>query len=578
MNGDKNTSQKKLRLLTVGTNAISAFLSWRLSESKSCHVTMVWRSQGSNIMNDGIRFRSSVFGAVKWKPDANVSTIEELEKETEPFDYILLCVKVLPDVYSLKNVVSSVLTPGHTCIILNTTSMINVEQYLTNTYPRNLVLSFVTADKFTQRGPLQFEHITPAESAAKSVVHVGLSEENKWISPETQNDIVSSLALSFEAGGLECKVQHSIGIKQWETALGHIAFFPLSVIVEEPNLAALYRTPHLAKVVDGLLEEGMSIAKAQGYSVVSNTQLDEQSFRRQLVNQMLALPKPSHFYQDFLSLRPLEIVVLLENPIKLAEKLHVPVPRMETIYALLELKNKRNKQTSPTQSVVSLKYASSRRSVQGSFAPSPLQHPLSNRGLRMASMDDLTSSRHVTAAAKRPNHLYSKSSVSLTNLSLSPESSSSEKLFNRPRKNSHNPSRNSMSRLPNASSIDDFANLVPDFDDNSSPLQRPKSSASFRSDRSQSKEFDMLSATQRMLRRHSPSDQHNMDNGGRRNTWTGRPPPPSMISDPVDPIIEDELAAFGSTSRYPSAGSPTSKRFNTANFDSLSLHGHTVAH
>lgn len=62
----------KLRILSVGSNAISAFISWRLSESKACHTTLIWRNRCESVLSEGIRIRSSVFGSTKWKPDVGM--------------------------------------------------------------------------------------------------------------------------------------------------------------------------------------------------------------------------------------------------------------------------------------------------------------------------------------------------------------------------------------------------------------------------------------------------------------------------------------------------------------------------
>src|ERR1700712_3525905 len=60
-----------------------------------------------------------------------VRTPEEAAQASKiPFDYVVLCVKALPDVYDLAAVVESVVTPQHTCIILNTTNSLGIEEYL----------------------------------------------------------------------------------------------------------------------------------------------------------------------------------------------------------------------------------------------------------------------------------------------------------------------------------------------------------------------------------------------------------------------------------------------------------------
>ena len=51
----------KCRVCTVGGNAVSAFLSWRLSATNACDVTLVWKSGFEAVSQYGISFR---YGAV----------------------------------------------------------------------------------------------------------------------------------------------------------------------------------------------------------------------------------------------------------------------------------------------------------------------------------------------------------------------------------------------------------------------------------------------------------------------------------------------------------------------------------
>lgn len=45
------------RVLTVGGNPISAFLSWRLSATNACDVTLVWKSGYEAVSQYGISFK-----------------------------------------------------------------------------------------------------------------------------------------------------------------------------------------------------------------------------------------------------------------------------------------------------------------------------------------------------------------------------------------------------------------------------------------------------------------------------------------------------------------------------------------
>jgi hypothetical protein len=54
--------------MVVGSNAVSAFYSWRLASSKACEVTVVWRRNWQAVQDYGIAFQSVFFGSERWKP------------------------------------------------------------------------------------------------------------------------------------------------------------------------------------------------------------------------------------------------------------------------------------------------------------------------------------------------------------------------------------------------------------------------------------------------------------------------------------------------------------------------------
>ena len=52
---------KKLTYCAVGSNAISAFLSWRLQATTSCDVTLVWKANFEAVQQYGVTFKYVVF-------------------------------------------------------------------------------------------------------------------------------------------------------------------------------------------------------------------------------------------------------------------------------------------------------------------------------------------------------------------------------------------------------------------------------------------------------------------------------------------------------------------------------------
>lgn len=122
---------------------------------------------------------------------------------------------MIPELYELGDVIADVVTPSHTCILLNTTSTVGVEKSLGERFPNNLIVSLVNFAELNQTGGFEFEHV--GDSA---VLWVGLALRNETIPEETQQDMVESLALTLEAGSVDCHISSNILQQQWEKMMG----------------------------------------------------------------------------------------------------------------------------------------------------------------------------------------------------------------------------------------------------------------------------------------------------------------------------------------------------------------------
>jgi ketopantoate reductase len=138
--------------------------------------------------------------------------------KSAPFDYVLLCVKALPDVYDMASVIESVVTPQHTCILLNTTSSIGVESYLEERYPSNVLLSLVCAADLVQVGATEFEHRGDSTN-----IWVGWANKNPSIPSSIQRDMAEALAMTLTTGGVQSSVSDNIRQQQFEKMIGSVA-------------------------------------------------------------------------------------------------------------------------------------------------------------------------------------------------------------------------------------------------------------------------------------------------------------------------------------------------------------------
>jgi ketopantoate reductase len=127
---------------------------------------------------------------------------------------VILCVKALPDVYDLAGVIETVVTPQHTCILVNTTTSLGIESHLEHRFPTNVILSLVSGVNIVQTAPSDFEHISSTE------MWVGPTANNSTIPPAIQHDMAAALAITLNSGQADCRVAENIRQEQFDRMIG----------------------------------------------------------------------------------------------------------------------------------------------------------------------------------------------------------------------------------------------------------------------------------------------------------------------------------------------------------------------
>lgn len=128
---------------------------------------------------------------------------------------MILCIKALPDVYDIAGVIESVVTPEHTCILVNTTHALGVEAMIEERFPTNVVLSLVSGAEVSQLGQSEFEH------RGSTDVWVGPASKNERIPPAIQEDMAQALAMTLSTGQVDCRVSKNIRQQQYERLIGY---------------------------------------------------------------------------------------------------------------------------------------------------------------------------------------------------------------------------------------------------------------------------------------------------------------------------------------------------------------------
>ena len=116
-----------------------------------------------------------------------------------------------------------------------------------------------------------------------------------------------------------------------------IAFHPVSVIFESPNIPALLDKVGVQSLVSDIIDELLALASAQGCDF-------PQDFKQKTIDDMSKSNAESIMWQDYLAKRPMEVETYLGSPIRLSQETGVAVPRIQTLYAVLHNLNITNRQ------------------------------------------------------------------------------------------------------------------------------------------------------------------------------------------------------------------------------------------
>lgn len=143
-----------------------------------------------------------------------VRSPEEASSRENTYDYVILCVKALPDVYDLASIIESVVTPQHTCILVNTTNTLGVESHLEQRFPTNVVLSLVSGVEISQIGASEFEHLNSSD------IWIGSTNRQTNIPSSLQGDMAAALSMTLGSGQVNCTVSKNIRQEQFERMIG----------------------------------------------------------------------------------------------------------------------------------------------------------------------------------------------------------------------------------------------------------------------------------------------------------------------------------------------------------------------
>ncbi|KAG0261715.1 hypothetical protein BG011_000742 [Mortierella polycephala] len=292
------------RILTVGTGAVGSYYTWRLQQSGLCTVTTVCRSTYEVVKANGIEIQTIAWGEGPhvFKPDHVVKTVP-----SETYDYIVVCLKVLPDVYSIPDIIAPAVeaSPG-ACIVLIQNG-IGIEDPIKERFPNNPIISAVSYIGATQVSAGVVYH-----SGMVQRLIIGLFEPIEGVDTTRYLQIFGDLC---KKGGIEVTVSDSIQNNRWQKLVWNGSMNPICILSDLWTVSDVLADKDYKKMVETTMNEIAALAEALGYPMPPT--LVENSMKTSL---QLAAGYKASMVVDLEEGRPMETEVILFNPVRLAEE------------------------------------------------------------------------------------------------------------------------------------------------------------------------------------------------------------------------------------------------------------------
>ncbi|KAJ2744403.1 hypothetical protein GGI20_003008 [Coemansia sp. BCRC 34301] len=314
----------KARVLIVGGGAIGGLFAWRLSLSRDVVVSIVCRSNYTQVKSTGYLITSAQFGSGIYRPKGVYQTVEQaVASEGGAYDYVIVALKALPNIYDSSERIAAAVGPNTMIVLFQ--NGIGIEEPFVKRFPHIPLASSVSFVSVKQETPGELRH------GGFSLLAAGLHNPRPT---SGDHEKLQFLFNAFESQGVSCMIEADIQPYRWQKHILNGSTNPVSVICGGSSCQEMVKNSHCK----WLLEESMAEIFVLGKTVTGKSFpgvdgiVDPQSATDYI--KSIPVPVYTSMLVDSQCKRPMERDVILKNPIALAEKHGVNVPHMRALYAL----------------------------------------------------------------------------------------------------------------------------------------------------------------------------------------------------------------------------------------------------
>lgn len=299
-----------IKVLVVGAGAVGAFYGSLLAKA-GAEVSVVCRSDYAEVKRHGFSIDSQPLGRWNFTPAQVLKDVADFEGAA---DYILLCTKVVPGLDRAALIRPAVAENTAIVFIQNGVA---IEQEMLDAFPDNEVISglaFICCNR-----------VSPG-----NIVHLAYGRLALGNLPNGVSSKTAQLCALFNQSGIKCNAGENIVTGRWQKCVWNAPFNPLSVL--SGGLLTLDILQAQEAFVRGIMQEVCAIAAACGHPLPDNT------VNINIENTYAMPPYKTSMLLDYENGQPMETEVILGNAVLAAQRVGIAVPHMESVYALMKLR------------------------------------------------------------------------------------------------------------------------------------------------------------------------------------------------------------------------------------------------
>jgi 2-dehydropantoate 2-reductase len=301
-------TQPSPSVLIVGAGAIGAFYGAVLARS-GARVSVVSRSDHDVVRDAGFRIRSPTLGDWQFMPATCYRDVSDCR---ESFDYVVLAVKVLPDVDRIALLRPAVGPDSRIVLIQNG---VDIEPEIATAFPSNELISTLAFVALSREGP-------------GVIHHQSLGRLTVGTYPSGASEHAHELVRLVKAANVDARISTDIVSARWEKAVWNAVFNPFSILGGVLTTADMLNTSAGEHFVHRCMTEICATAAAVGKPQAPDL------IDKQIAGTKKMPPYKTSMALDYEQGRPLELEAILGSVICAARGANLAVPTLESLYAL----------------------------------------------------------------------------------------------------------------------------------------------------------------------------------------------------------------------------------------------------